>query len=142
MNKRNTINAILIFVCVTMLVLLAFRVRTGATADAVAVIRTAGMTCGSCSEKITGALSREKGVAVTEVDVAGGWVVVGYDTKTVRPETLVEKIGGAGFAGQIQSVLTTEQFRQITGRDIGKSGSAGGCGGCGQKGGCATKKQG
>jgi len=142
MNRRNIINAILILVSVTMLVLLAFRVRPGATADAVAVIRTAGMTCGSCSEKITRALSREKGVAVTEVDVAGGWVVVGYDTKAVKPESLSEKITGAGYGSTIQAVLTPEQFRQITGRDIGKSSSAGGCGGCGPKGGCGTKKQG
>lgn len=142
MNRRNAINALLILVSVTMLVVLGFRVRVGATADAVAVIRTSGMTCGSCSDKITRVLSREKGVAVTEVDVKGGWVVVGYDTKSVKPEVLSQKISGAGYGSSIQAVLTPEQFRQITGRDIGKGSSAGGCGGCGPNGGCGSKKQG
>ena len=142
MHKKNTINAILIMVAVAMLVLLAFRVRTGATADAVAVLRTAGMTCGSCSDRITKALAREKGVAITEVDLDGGWVVVGYDTKSVRPEVLEAKIIGAGFESKLRAVLTPAEFRQITGREIGRSAlSAGGCGGCGS-GGCGTKKQG
>lgn len=142
MNRKQVINVILTLVAVTMLVLLAFRVRGGATADAVAVFRTTGMTCGSCSDKITRALAREKGVAVTEVDVAGGWVVVGYDTKIVRPEALADRIAGAGFGSRMQTVLTTEQFRQLMGREIGRSASPGGCGGCGPGGGCGTKKQG
>ncbi|HZV82859.1 MAG TPA: heavy-metal-associated domain-containing protein [Geobacteraceae bacterium] len=143
MNKKNAVNVILIIIAVTMLVLLAFRVRTGATADAVAVLRTAGMTCGSCSDRITKALAREKGVAVTEVDLAGGWVVVGYDTKSVKPEVLEAKIIGAGFDSKLRTVLTPAEFKQITGREIGKSASsAGGCGGCGSGGGCGTKKQG
>lgn len=142
MNKRYAINIILILVAVTMLVMLAFRVRAGASADSIAVFRTTGMTCGSCSDKITKVLAREKGVAVTEVDVAGGWVVVGYDTKSVKPEILAAKIVGAGFGSKVQTVLTPEQFKQLMGREIGKSASAAaGCGGCGPNGGCGTKKQ-
>jgi copper chaperone CopZ len=82
-----------------------------------------------------------KGVAVTEVDVEGGWVVVGYDSNAVKPEVLVEKVNGAGFGSKVQNVLTPEQFKQITGRYIGmKTSASGGCGGCGANGGCGTKK--
>jgi copper chaperone CopZ len=86
MNAKTISTLLLVIAAVTVLVLLAFRVRIGATADAVAVLRTAGMTCGSCSNRITTALEALHGVAVTEVDVEGGWVVVGYDTKSVKSD--------------------------------------------------------
>jgi copper chaperone CopZ len=140
--KTRVINLILLVAVVTFLSVLASYVRLGATADSVAVLKTAGMTCGSCSSKITKALEKLKGVAVTEVDVDGGWVIVGYDTKAVKPEALAEKVSGAGFGSNVHVVLTPEQFKQITGRDIGKKASpSGGCGGCGTKGGCGSNKQ-
>jgi copper chaperone CopZ len=142
MVKKNSITAVLVLGIVALLVVLAFRVRPAVTADTVAVIRATGMTCGSCSDKICRTLARQKGVAATEVDVAGGWVLVGFDSKTVKPETIAEKVRGAGYPGQVRTLLTPEQFRQVTGRGIGERNSATGCGGCGQNGGCGTKKQG
>jgi len=140
--KNRIINVVVLVSAVTLLSVLAFYVKVGVTADSVAVLKTTGMTCGSCSSKITKALEALKGVAITEVDVEGGWVVVGYDTKTIKPETLAEKVNGAGFGSNVHRVLTPEQFKQITGRDIGKQASpSGGCGGCGSNGGCGTKKQ-
>lgn len=134
--KNRIINALILVAAVTLLSVLAFYVRIGATADSVAILKTAGMTCGSCSSKITKALEAIQGVAVTEVDVEGGWVIVGYDTKTVKPEALAEKVRTAGFDSRVQEVLTPEQFRQVTGRNIGKNTSpSGGCGGC-----CANKQ--
>ena len=140
MKNKLVTGAILVAV-VTLLSVLGFYVRIGATADSVAVLRTTGMTCGSCSSKITEALEREKGVAVTEVDVAGGWVIVGYDTETVHPEKLAQKVNETGFGSNVYAVLTPKEFRQIAGREIGKSASASaGCGGCGPKGGCGTQQ--
>lgn len=143
MDVKKAGTTLLVVTVVTLLVLLAFRVRTGGTADSIAVLRTTGMTCGSCSSKITDALERIKGVAVTEVDIAGGWVVVGYDTKSVKPEVLAEKVKGEGFNSSVHIVLTPEQFKQITGREIGKNASSsGGCGGCGTNGGgCGASRQ-
>jgi copper chaperone CopZ len=98
------------------------------------------MTCGNCSSKITKALQSLKGIAVTEVDVNGGWVIVGYDTKTVKPELLAEKVKGAGFGSTVHLVLTPEQFKQLTGRDIGaKAAPTSGC--CGKSGGCGSNKK-
>ncbi len=73
-----------------------------------------------------------KGVAATEVDVNGGWVIIGYDTKDIKPEVMAEKVTVAGFNSNVQDVLTPDQFKQITGRDIGRNAQpSGGCGGCG-----------
>ena len=140
--KAKSVIISMVVVAVALLSVLALYVRVGATADSVAVLKTAGMTCGSCSGKITDALQGVKGVAVAEVDVEGGWVVVGYDTKSVKPETLAEKVNASGFASAVHRILTPEQFRQITGRDIGKK-AASGSGCCGGKGGgCGSGKQG
>ena len=126
-------------VAVLLLSLLAFYVRVGVTADSVAVLKTRGMTCGSCSGTISKALETLKGVSVTEVDVEGGWVVVGYDTKTVKPAVLAETVTAAGFVCSIDRVLTPAQFEQITSRDIGKKAvSYSRC--CGGKGGCGGNK--
>ncbi len=136
MNTKKLTTSLLIIVSVTLLVVLAFHVRTGVTADSVAVLKTTGMTCGSCASKISKALETQKGVAVTEVDVNGGWVIVGYDTKVVHPETLAEKVRSSGYDSNVYGVVTPEEFKQITGRDIGRKGSSsGGCGGCGTNGG-------
>jgi copper chaperone CopZ len=141
MNRKNIINGLLVLAVVVMLVFLAFRIRVGATADSVALLRTTGMTCSSCADKITQTLSREKGVAGTEVDVAGGLVIVGYDHRLVTPESLTQKVSGAGFGSMVYAVMTPEEYKQLTGRQIWKSGTpAAGCGGCGQSGGCGTKK--
>lgn len=139
--KSKVVNISVVVVAVTLLSLLALYVRVGATADSVAVLRTPGMTCSSCSNTITAALQKVKGVAVTEVDVEGGWVVVGYDANTVKPELIAEKVNGTGFTSDVHRILTPEQFKQITGREIGKSAAntAGCCGGKG--GGCNSGKQ-
>ena len=142
MTTKKVTTTLLVLISVTMLIALGFRVSIGATADSITVLKTTGMTCGSCSSKITKALESLKGVAVSEVDVEGGWVVVGYDTKTVKPEALAEKVNSTGFVSNVHMVLTPEQFKQITGREIGKNASpSGGCGGCGTKGGgCGSNK--
>jgi mercuric ion binding protein len=133
MNVKNISTSFLVITAVTVLVLLAFHVRVAATADSVAVLKTTGMTCGSCSRKITKTLEALPGVTVTEVDVEGGWVVVGYDTKAVKSEVLAEKIGSAGFDCNVHLVLTPEQFKQRTGRDIGRNVTSSRKCGCGGK---------
>lgn len=141
MNTKTVSTTLLVIAAVSFMAVLAFRVRIGATADSVAVLRTAGMTCGSCSSKISKTLETVKGVAVAEVDVEGGWVVVGYDTKSVKPDELAAQVSGAGFGSTVHMVLTPEQFKQVAGRDIGtKAAPASGCCG-GNGGGCGTGKK-
>ena len=134
--KSKTFSVCLVLAVMVILAVCAFFVRVGATADAVVVLKTSGMTCGSCVAKVTKALQSERGVASTEVDLEGGWVIAGYDSKQVAPEKLAKKVVATGFASTIQTVLTPEQFKKITGRDIGKQSAASGC--CGSKG-CGGK---
>lgn len=145
MSKKCLSTTLLLLTTVAMLVALAFRVSIGATADSVAVLKTTGMTCGSCASKITESLKGVSGVAATEVDVSNGWVIVGYDTKIVRPEKLAEKVKETGYYSMVSEVITPERFKRITGRNIGqKVAPSGGCGGCGsgKGGGCGSNKQG
>ena len=119
-NMKNTlINTTLVLLVVLFLTVLAVRVRTGATADAVVELKTAGMTCGSCADRICTALQGIEGVASTRVDLANEKVIVGYDAKSVKPEVLAENVKKAGFDSTVQQVVTPEQYRQITGKDFG-----------------------
>ncbi|HEY4745637.1 MAG TPA: heavy metal-associated domain-containing protein [Desulfuromonadaceae bacterium] len=133
MNAK-IINGTLILAAAVLLTVFAVHVRAGVTADAVAILKTAGMTCGSCAGNVSKTLQRVKGVAATEVDVAAGQVVVAYDTKAVKPETLAENVTRSGFDSRVQEVMTPERFRQVTGRDMGRTAASSGC--CG---GCATQ---
>ena len=133
MNKGKTINAVLVTAVIAFLVVCAFSVRIKPTADNVAVLRTVGMTCGGCSASIEKALQKKKGVSSVEVDVAGGWVVVGYDSKKTKPEALASAVTGAGYQSSVAESLSVEQFRTLTGRNPGegiknKPGCDGGCG--------------
>ncbi|MGD0586144.1 MAG: heavy-metal-associated domain-containing protein [Oryzomonas sp.] len=131
--RKNIVNISLIVIAAAFLTLLALRVRAGAAVDSVAVLKITGMTCRSCADRISRALQGIKGVAATEVDLDHGRVIVGYDTRAVRPETLKENVKKAGFDSTVQEVVTPERFRQLTGRDVGRDGAGrpGCCGGCG-----------
>lgn len=134
--KRTVVSIVLVGAVITVLGLLAVRVRVGATADAVAVLQTAGMTCSSCSAAISQTLQRVKGVAATEVDVEAGYVAVGYDTKAVTPEKLAGSVTQSGYASTVSRVMSPAEFRQLVGRDIGQKGQGQGCcgsGTCGMK---------
>ena len=137
---NKALNSCLVLAVVVVLAVFALRVRVGSTADfaadAVVVLKTTGMTCGSCIGKVTKALQSEKGVAATEVDLVGGLVIAVYDSKQVTPELLAEAVSASGFPSRVQVVLTPEQFKAMVGRDIGGAKAAGGC--CGSKG-CGGK---
>jgi periplasmic mercuric ion binding protein len=119
MKKGKIINVVLVTAVVVLLGVVAFSIRIRPTADNVAVLRTAGMTCGGCSADIEKALQAQKGVASVEVDVTGGWVIVGYDSKKIKPEALVSTVSGAGFGSRVERLLSVEQFRTMTGRNPG-----------------------
>ena len=140
MQNGKIISRFLVVAAIAVMALLALYVRIGATADTVAVFRTDGMTCASCATKIRTALEREKGVAATEVDLAGGRVIVGFDSTKTSAAQLAERVTAAGFNSVPQAQLSPEQFRKMTGRDVGKSDAqCRVC--CGGKGGCSADRQ-
>ncbi|MBJ6751600.1 heavy-metal-associated domain-containing protein [Geomonas anaerohicana] len=130
--KNKILNAALIVIVVAVLAVFACYVRVGATADQVVVLRTSGMTCGSCVKKITDALQSQKGVAAAEVDLESGLVVAGYDSKQTAPDQLAQAVRKSGFQSQVAQVITPQQFKSVVGRDVGGKAAPGGC--CGQRG--------
>jgi copper chaperone CopZ len=131
MKKGKIINIVLVAAVVALLGFFALSVRIRPEADSVAVLRTTGMTCSGCSASIEKAFQRERGVASVEVDVQGGRVTVGFDSKKTKPEDLAATVTGAGYQSRVEKVLSVEQFRALTGRNPGEGKTAKiGCG-CG-----------
>lgn len=134
MKKGKITNIILVLAVIVLLGIFAFSVRVNPTADNVAVLRTAGMTCGGCSNDIIKTLQAKRGVAAVEVDLNGGWVIVGYDSKKIMPDAISATVAGLGYWNKVTELLSMEQFRVITGRDLGAMvAMKSGCGGCGNK---------
>lgn len=102
----------------------------GANADSVAILKSQGVTCGSCAGRIEKTLKEKPGVASVEVDVDAGRVMVAYESKATKPETLAETVTGLGYGSSILQVLSTEQYKAMTGRNVQvQTAKAGGCGG-------------
>jgi copper chaperone CopZ len=109
----------------------AFFVRIGERPDSVVALKTVGMTCKSCSEKITKALQMQKGVASVDVDVEAGRVIATYNSKVTKPESLAGTVTGLGYGSSILQVLSAEQYRAMTGRSLPmRMAMGGGSGGC------------
>jgi copper chaperone CopZ len=138
MRKETIFNISLVMVAVALLAFFGLAVKAKAQADAVTVLRTAGMTCGSCAGAIEKALRKEPGIASVEVDVNNGWVVVGYDTKQARPEQIAATVTGSGYGSSVWRVLSVAEYRQLTGKNPAQAGGGGGgCGCCAPKPGTA-----
>ena len=112
----------------------AFALSTAGSAfvaDSVVVLKSQGVTCGSCAGKIEKALKEKPGVVAVEVDVDAGLVTVAYDSKVAKHETLAETVTALGYGSSILQVLSAEQYRTMTGRTVAvQTAKTGGCGGC------------
>ncbi len=135
MKKRNVVNIMLLLTVIGLLAAGAMFVRIRPIGDRVAVLSAAGITCDRCGSAIEGALRAKKGVAAVEVDVAGGRVVVAYDSKATGPTAISSTVGCLGYRNTVTRCLSAEEYRKLTGREPGTNGQAAGCGGC-----CANMK--
>ena len=109
--KSKIANTILIILVAAVLAALAFLVRVGAKADAVAVMDISGITCGACVDKIKRALQAEQGVASVQVDIDSGRTFVGYAADKIKPGTIAAKVAGLGFTGRIVEVSSLAKFK-------------------------------
>ena len=98
--------------------------------DSVVVLKTLGMTCGSCAGKIETALRGSPGVAEVKVDVEAAQVVAVYDARIASPEALADAVTTAGFKSGITRKLSLAQYREMTGQKVPGKDQAGksGCG--------------
>ena len=105
---------------------------SGVAAYSVVVLKSQGVTCGSCAGKIDKALKEKPGVASVEVDVNNGGVAVAYDAKVIKPEILAETVTALGYESSIAQNFSAEEYRAVTGRDVAAQSPAksGGCGCC------------
>lgn len=97
--------------------------------DAVAVLKTAGMTCNSCAAKIEAALKAERGVDAVQVDVERGMVLVAFDSRATKAEDIAAKVTASGYHSAVRTQLTMEQYLAVTGGG-GAAPKQAGCGGC------------
>lgn len=135
--KLRIPNIMLVIIAVAVLAAFAFSVEMEPKPDSVVVLKTLGMTCSSCSERIDKVLHAQQGVASTEVDVAAGRVTVWYDSKQAAAERLAQVVTGSGYGSSILVKLSADDYRAATGRSGTTMAAAGGSG-CG--GGCCAGK--
>ena len=126
--KNKIINIALLLMAIAVLTVLALSIRVKIKHDSVVVLRTLGMTCSSCADKITKALEIRKGVASTEVDTDAGRVIVWYDSHAVKPESLAQSLTGAGYGSSILVSMPADKYRAMTGKS-GATRTMTGCGG-------------
>jgi copper chaperone CopZ len=131
--KGKIITTLLVLASLGLVLTLASRVRVLSVAEPVAVLAVSGMTCGSCAERITGALSREAGVGAAHVDIAAGTVAVAFDPAQTSPEQLARAVSAQGYPGLPRQVLSGEEYRRTSGAVVA---TRRGC--CGTGGGCAS----
>ncbi|HEX9023314.1 MAG TPA: heavy metal-associated domain-containing protein [Geobacteraceae bacterium] len=108
------------------------RPDSGVAADSVTILKTQGATCGSCTARIEKALKEKPGVAAVEVDLDKGEVAVAYDEKVTKPGILAETVTNLGYTSSVLQVMTSGQYKAMTGRDIRASVATtdAGCGDC------------
>ena len=99
-----------------LLMLKAGAVFAAFQADNVTVLKAAGVTCGSCAGKIRDALETQKGVTSVEVDIESGKVIVWYDGKAAKQETLAPAVTAIGYDSKILQSYSAEEYRQATGK--------------------------
>lgn len=124
MNKNRLLTGMIVFAVLSMVAYISFHVTIVTAANSVAILKTDGMTCLSCSEKIRAALKRVKGVAACEVNMEDGRLVVGFDNQAISADELATRISSIGFKSCVEQQLTPEQYQQLTGREL--DGAAGG----------------
>lgn len=101
------------------------------TADTLVLLQAQGMTCSSCSQKITQSLTSQSGVAAVAVDVPAGIVEVQIDSRKTTPVAVAGSVSSLGFTSTIAYV---QPFRKSGPSKPQKSGcGSNGCGNCNQK---------
>ena len=150
MKRKRWIDILLLATVALLLTICAFLVKPWVTADAIAVIRpgndAGGVTanrlslgCSSCSGSIINRLSLRPGIAWVKNDKKSGLLIVAYDSRTVKPDSIAASLTESGYASSLAGTMGIEQYcrrdSSKTGRSILEHTSCGGyCPKAGEKG--------
>lgn len=132
--KIGLVEKILIALSITVVVAsMVFALNARPEADRVAVLKTLGMTCRSCSASIERLLMAKPGVIEVAVSVEEARVIVAYDSKFTDAAQIAAAATEAGYRSGVVEELTKEQFESRHGKQLSSTvqGKKSGCGsGC------------
>lgn len=147
-SGKRWVDLALVLAVVALLVMFAFFIKPWVTADAVAFLRTSGIACQGCAaagreapvaqqpvdceectSRIVTAVNGRNGVAWVTVDRAGGEVVVGFDSASVRPEAIAATMTDAGYRSSVIRVVSADQYGRMPGGNHAVRKGTTGCGG-------------
>jgi len=72
-------------------------------------LKVTGMTCQSCADHVTAALSEQKGILKSDVQFADNKAVVTYDPKVIKPEEIIRVIAEIGYKAESTNVQDTKK---------------------------------
>ncbi|MHB8811145.1 MAG: heavy-metal-associated domain-containing protein [Desulfobulbaceae bacterium] len=131
MKNRKLENMILALTVFLVLEIFAFAIHVRPTADQVAVVKATGINFGVIAD-IEESLYAKQGVVTVEVNPDEGWVIVGYDSKSVQLTEIASIIAKTGYEITFVETFGVEKFRAINGMSPETNASSVGCGGaCG-----------
>lgn len=76
------------------------------------IFKVTGMTCGSCTNKVTKALKAIPGVGDVHVSLSAGEASVRYDDQLTSPDQMKSAVQGAGYG---IGLATTREDPETTG---------------------------
>jgi len=142
MEKKTCVVRMGVIATFALLVGICAAVAIGATppgksADAVVILKSQGVSCGSCAGKIQKALMDQAGVAAVDVDVDKGQVTAAYDSRAVKPEAIADAVTAVGYSSSLVQTLSLEEYRATYGKSVAAQSTVStGCGG-----GCCDKNR-
>ena len=75
------------------------------------ILKVTGMTCGSCTSKVTNALKSVAGVGDVKVLLAAGEATVQFDERLTSPDQLKSAVNGAGYGVDVTGAAHRHQSK-------------------------------
>jgi len=133
LTKDKATNVVLVILVIIVLVALSLSVRIRPVADRVLLLKKSAHSLSGRTTETVKRLQSEKGVASVEPDITDHFLIVGFDSKAVSPRSIALATIASGIRYDISKVISAEDYKMITGKDLA-SVTAKSCGGrCGDK---------
>ena len=104
MNRDNLITSLLIAIVILVAGTAIYFGKPLSSPDTLALLKTNGMTCQDCAQKINQALTQRKGIAHLAINVPAGIVEVYFDAHRTSPTDLATTVTNLGFATTVAYV--------------------------------------